>query len=295
MNDPTRGFLIHAYNNQEIDYGTMAICSALLIKKHLNINNVCLVTSEDTLRWITSSLGEELINQAVDIIKIVNIDRNVESRTYFDTRYHSKIQPYYNTNRSDTLNLSPFEETVLLDADYLVLDNSLDLVWGNNEHILVNKSVRDLQHRKNIGGFDERFNEMSIPLYWATVVYFKKTSIVDSIFQLMKFIKDNYFYYQQLYKFPPSGYYRNDYALSIAIHMIGAQIENEIVKNLPISDILVSTEHDDMINFNNGKAVFISERADKDYTLYNVLTNVHVMNKWSIGRNSARIIKYATS
>lgn len=293
MTDPSRGFLIHAYNNLEIDYGTMALCASLLIKKNLKNNNVCLVTTNDTISWLNTTHGEEVIDKAFDIIKVIEINRNVNSRTYFDTKYNSKIQPYYNSNRIDTFKLSPYDETILLDADYLVLDKSLDCVWDNHEDILVNKSVRDLNHKTNIGGFDDRFNEMSIPLYWATVVYFKKTPIVESIFDLMSFIKDNYFYYQQLYNFAPSGYFRNDYALSIALHMISGQLENELVKNLPVSDLLVATENDDMINFSDGAAFFVSELQDNSHSLYKAITNVHVMNKWSIGRNASRIIDYA--
>lgn len=294
MTDPSKGFLIHAYNNLEIDYGTMAICASLLIKKHLKHNDVCLITTNDTKKWIISRHGEELVNRAFDIIKVIEINRAVNTRTYYDTKYHSKVQPYYNSNRADTFSLSPYDETILLDADYLVLDKSLDLVWGNNEDILVNKLIRDLSHRLSIGGFDARFNEMSIPLYWATVMYFKKTPMVESIFSLMSFIKDNYFYYQQLYNFSPSGYFRNDYALSIALHMISGQLENELVKNLPINELLVATENDDMINFNNGTAFFVCETPESDFSLHKAITNVHIMNKWSIGRNAERIIKYAT-
>lgn len=295
MSENTCGYLIHAYNNEEIDYGTMSVCAALLIKKTLKINNVCLITSEDTLSWITKQHGESLIDSAFDTIKIIDINREVENRTYFDTKYHSKIQPYYNTNRSDTYELSPYDETILLDADYLVLDNSLDLVWGNNEEILVNRTVRDLKHNISIGGFDERFNELSIPLYWATVMYFKKTPIIESIFHLMQFIKENYYYYQQLYRFSSSGYFRNDYALSIALHMISGQLETEVVKNFPISQLVVATEYDDMVNFNNGSAFFIHESLDGSFSLHKVLTNIHVMNKWSIRRQAERIIKYATT
>lgn len=291
----SQGFLIHAYNNDEIDYGTMALCSAVLIKKHLKINSIALATSHDTLRWMKKLHSEELIDRAFDQIKIVAKDYTALSRQFFDTRYGSKIQPYFNTNRSDSFSLSPFEETILLDADYLVLDNTLDQVWGSVDDLMVNREVTDLLHRTNVGGFDERFNEMSIPLYWATVMYFRKNSRVKSIFDLMKFIKENYSYYQQLYKFSPSGYFRNDYALSIALHMISGQVENDSIQNLPIRQTMVATEYDDMINFKNGNAFFISESEQGMFYLHKLRTNIHVMNKWSIGRNADKIIRYATN
>ena len=290
----TCGFLIHAYNNREIDYGSMAVCCDLLIKKHLTINSTALVTVKDTYAYMVHTYGKDLIHSAFDHIILTDISRNVADRTFFDTRYNRKAAPYYNTNRSDTLALSPFDETVLIDADYLVLDNSLDKVWGSVEDIMINKSVIDLNHVENLSGFDKRISVAGIELYWATVVYFKKTELVDSLFGLVQYIKDNYQYYSKLYNFPSSSYFRNDYAISVALHMINAHTETKLIPSLPIKQILVSTENDDLINFVNGSAFFISERSQGDFRLHKVNTNVHVMNKWSIGRVASRIINYAS-
>jgi hypothetical protein len=291
----SRGYLIHAYNNSEIDYGTMAICSSLLIKKHLKEQSTAVATSQDTLFWMIKTHGEDLVNHVFDHIIITDIDRNVPNRSFHDTRYTKKTAPYYNTNRSDSFVLSPFDETLLIDADFLVLDNSLDAVWGSTEEILVNKSVCDLNHIEDLGGFDKRFNNMSIPLYWATVMYFKKTDKTKCLFDLIKFIKHNYRYYQSLYKVPPGDYFRNDYALSIAIHMMNAQFEGDTVKNLPNKQLMFATENDDIAAFDQGTVFFTSEARQGEFKLHKVNTNVHVMNKWSIGRVAERIINYATN
>lgn len=288
-----RGFLIHAYNNMEIDYGTMAVCCASLIKKNLKINNVALVTSNDTISWAAKLHGNDIINACFDEIIIVDKDEQVADRTFYDTRYTTKKQPYYNTNRVDSYSMSPFNETILIDADYLVLDNSIDSVWGVDENMLVNKGVKDLNHAKNPPGFDERFNEMGIPLYWATLVYFKKNEWTQSVFNLMKFIKSNYSYYKNLYGTSPSGFFRNDYAMSMAIHMMDGQVENDSMRSFPNPYILVATEFDDLIDFKNGTAAFISEIEQGNFRLHKVVSNVHVMNKWSITRNASKILEYA--
>ena len=291
----SQGFCIHAYNNLEIDYGTMAMCCALLIKKNLKINSTALITTEDTINETIKQYGKELVERAFDTVIVTDIERNVSLRKYKDTRYTTKEQPYYNTNRADTFDISPFDETILIDADYLVLDDSFDRCWGSVEEIMVNKKVKDLNHNVNVSGFDLRFNDMSIPLYWATAVYFQKTEKCKSIFQLMRFIKMNYDYYQRLYHFNPSGYFRNDYALSIALHMINGQFENDSIKPFPLDNMLLATDHDDMIDFKDNTAYFISEKLEGKYALHQVYTNVHVMNKWSIGRNAKKVISYATS
>jgi hypothetical protein len=277
----------------ELDYGTMALSTALMIKKNLIINDVALVTDKGTADWLVTQHGKDLVDKAFDEVILIENEVNVANRTFHDTRYSSKAQPYYNTNRVTSYDISPFDETVLIDADYLVLDNSLDCVWGSADDIMVNKSVRDLRHVSDIRGFDSRFNDMSIPLYWATVMYFKKTERVKSIFDLMKMVKANYNYYQELYKFSPSGYYRNDYALSIALHMISGQFENDSVNPLPMDQLMFATEFDDMIGFSDGVAYFVSEAGQGDFYLHKVFTNVHVMNKWSMVRMSSRIIEYA--
>jgi hypothetical protein len=291
----SRGYLIHAYNNKEIDYGLMALCCALLLKKNLQENKTALVTTSDTVGWLMQSHPKNLLDYAFDQVIITDIDRNVPDRNFHDTQYTTYSLPYYNTNRVNSCELSPFDETVLIDADFLVLDNSLDNVWNSSEDLLVNKSIIDLNHVENLGGFDKRFNDMSIPLYWATVMYFRKTDRVKSLFELMDFIKQNYNYYQQLYGFKSNSYFRNDYAISIAIHMLNSQVEGDAVKNLPVANLLVATEYDDMIDFQDGTAAFVSERQQGDFKFHKISTNVHVMNKWSIGRMAKRIVNYATN
>jgi len=291
----SKGFLIHAYNNTEIDYGTMALCSSLLIKKNLSTNDVALVTNTDTLDWMIKCHGESLLDRAFDHIMMVDIDRNVPDRTFSDGRYTQKIIPYYNTNRGNSLDLSPFDETILLDADYMVLDSSFDTVWGCDEDILINRVATNLGFAKDLAGFDLRLNEKGIPLFWATAVFMRKSNRAETLFKLLNFIKENYSYYQNLYGFISSGYFRNDFAMSIAIHMLNGQLETDNVKSLPISNMLVATEYDDMVDFKDGTAFFISSGAEGNHQLHKVYSNVHVMNKWAIGRMSQRIIAYAIS
>lgn len=291
----TKGFLLHAYNNQEIDYGTMALSSALLIKKKLKINSTTLITSEDTLEWTEKQHSSSLIKTAFDNVIITKVDRSVSHRNFFDTRYSSKKQPYYNTNRSESYLLSPYEQTILIDADYLVLDTSFDCIWDSVEDIMVNKMINDLNDPQNHHMHNSRLSQMSIPLYWATVVYFKKSERTKTIFELVTFIKENYEFYKDLYKLPPSAYFRNDYALSIALHMISGNFENDSIKSLPMPAMHIATENDDLIDFKNGLAYFISEKEQGMYRLHQVMTNIHVMNKWSLNRMSKRIIDYATS
>lgn len=289
------GFLMYAYNNKSIDYTQIAVCNALLIKKHLKRNAVALVTSPGTHEWLRSQISKELHDRAFDhVIYQELVDERVMTRKFHDTRYSSFSEQYYNLNRTHAFDTTPFEQTILLDVDYLMLDGSMDLAWDSVEDFMCNRKTIDLDHKVNNFGDDNRLNEMSIPLYWATAMYFRKTEKSRLVFEMINFIKENYEYYQHLYGFKHSGYFRNDFALSIAIHMCNNFMEYGTIKPLPVDHILFSMENDDMHAFDRGHTIMTTEPSQGDFRLRRVINNLHVMNKRSILRHMKEIVAYAT-
>lgn len=284
-----------AYNNDSIDYISMALCNALLIKKNLKTNNVALVTNTGTLQYLQHITDADIINSAFDYI-ILNdiIETGVATRRYQDTRYTEFTDRYYNINRINAYELSPFEQTMLIDTDFLMLDASMDLVWDCDEDFMCNRKTVSLEHRVNSFGFDNRFNDMSIPLFWATAIYFNKTERSKTIFELVNFIKENYEYYRDLYGFQPCGYFRNDFALSIAIHIVNNTMEYGAIKPLPIDYILVSLDTDEMHAFDDGQCLITSEDEQGQFKLHRIGINVHMMNKRAILRYKDQIVNYAT-
>lgn len=274
----------------------MALCNALLIKKKLKLNNVALVTNEGSMTYLKSITDNDLIDYAFDIV-IYNdvIDGNSSIRVFKDTRYTEFKDRYQNINRINAYNITPFEQTMVLDTDYLMLDSTMDLVWDCDEDFLCNRKTITLDHEKNSFGFNNRFNEMSIPLYWATAMYFRKSDRSQSIFELINFIKENYEYYGYLYSYQPCGYFRNDFALSMAIHIIDNCMEYGSVKPLPVNHILVSLDFDEIHAFKNGKFHITSEPEQGSFKLHKVVNNVHIMNKRAILRYKDEIINYACS
>lgn len=292
----SKGYLVFAYNNSHIDYGSLALTNSCLLKKKCKINDVALVTSEWTVDHLIRTYGQRLFDYAFQHVTISNIgEHTVSNRRYQDTRYTRFNAKYYNTNRSDSYDVTPFEQTMLLDADYFILDNTMDLVWDNQEDFLCNKRIVNLDHSYNDTGFDTRFNDMSIPLYWATAVYFKKTPKSKTIFDQIRFIKENYEFYQYLYNFEPNGFFRNDYALSISIHQVNKLMEYDSVKPLPVDHILLSTEFDELHYFKDGALFITSELHHGQFKLHKIERNVHIMNKLAARRLSDQIIAYATS
>lgn len=291
----TRGFVIYAHNNEEIDYGKLAICCSVMIKSNLLVNKVCLITDQGTLDWINKTIESSLVKYAFDIIKIVghsDYSSNSSKKKFLDTNSTSKILTWHNGSRSSAYDLSPFDETIILDSDVLVQDNTFDLVWSNDEDIMINNKAITLEHKlphKN----EVRLDSMGIPMYWATIVYFKKCERAKLLFDLVQHIKEKYDYYQFVYEFP-GKLYRNDYAFSIAIHMLNGFLSNHEIKSLPVDTILSSFDTDELLDIRYNELIFLVNNSDDKtkFRLTNITgINVHVMNKYSLLRQSDKLIK----
>lgn len=291
----SKGILMYAFNNESLDYIKMAVCNALLVKKHMEHNEVAIVTDKWTYAFAREQDYAHLIDRCFDhvILDEPLKDRQM-TRKFHDTRYSSFVDKYYNLNRVHAYGMSPFDQTLLLDTDYLVLDNSFDLCWDSVEDIMCNTKTIDLDHNHNTFGSNNQLNDMSVQLYWATALYFRKTEKARLMFELIEFIRDNYEFYQHLYGFNHSGYFRNDFALSIAVHMTNNFMEYGGIKPLPIEHILVSMETDEMHAFEDGNPIITTEAQSGVFKMRRVMNNVHVMNKRSILRHMDAIVRYAT-
>jgi hypothetical protein len=58
---------------------------------------------------------------------------------------------------------------------------------------------------------------------WATVIYFRKTTKVKMIFEMVNYVKKNYKHFRNLYRIKFRNF-RNDYAFAIALHQLNGMI-----------------------------------------------------------------------
>lgn len=294
MDNHSRGFLIYAHNNEEIDYGKLAVCCALMIKANLKENNTCLVTDQGTLGWLRQNLGEELVNQAFNHIKVTDwsFQNSATQRKFYDTLSTGRQLTWYNGSRSSAYEMSPYDETIVLDSDVLVQDQMFDQVWGNAEEVLINRDALTLMHQPPKPN-ERRLESSSLIMYWATMIYFKKSEKAKILFDLVDQIKEKYSYYQHIYEFP-GALYRNDYAFSIAIHMMSGFMESDEFPPFPNPKILSSFDVDELLDVSKNELKFLVSSDDNDWsfeatTVRGITT--HVMNKYSIIRNSDKIIE----
>ena len=285
-----------AHNNTEIDYFRLAVVNALLVQKNLGIKNITVVTDPFSLAQGEKTLGKRLIKKAINNIIVIEKDKKFKAlnqRLYKDTSHTAKYLPFYNVNRCDAYELSPYDETLLIDVDYLILSDTLNHCWGHNNELMMNWKFQDIMYERKDPSL-ARLNDMGITMYWATVVYFRKTEYVESFFNIVKHVKSNPQYYKDLYKWQGT-LYRNDYSFSIAAHMMSGFVDKGIPQ-LPTT-LYKSFDTDDIhsaVDKNTIVMYLEKPRSPGDFMLTKWQgIDLHIMNKWAINRVSEELLEYA--
>lgn len=283
-----KGALIFAHNNREIDYALMSIISGGLAKKHLNIP-VTLVTDTTTREWMETS---NIYSKAKEVFEnIIEVEKPVSenSRRLYDGVEHNKVVPFANSNRCLAWELTPYDRTLLLDSDYLIFSDHLNQYWDLDEDILISESINDVYDQKRLGYHDRYVSDTGVHLYWATTVIFTKNQRSKSFFDMVDFVKENYQYYGDLFRFNTQQY-RNDISFSVAKHILSG-FETDKITNLP--PVLTALDRDVLHSVDDdGKLTFlVSPKLDSNYCVAAFKnTDIHVMNKKSIVRNAEALL-----
>ena len=202
----TRGIVIFAYNNELIDYVAMAAWSARNIHRHLGLP-VCVVTDATDLP------------AHYEFDQVVNTTKHSEYNRYFSD--FADTVTWYNKNRMDAYQLSPWDQTLVLDADYVVASDQLLTLFDSGQDFLAHNRAYDVIGAEPFCS-NNTFGRYHMPMSWATVMFFTRSRTANLIFDTMHMIRDNWPHYQDLYGITPATY-RNDYALTIAQLIVNGQ------------------------------------------------------------------------
>jgi hypothetical protein len=146
------------------------------------------------------------------------IHANAESggTRYFED-YNSTVT-WHNAGRVDAYRLTPYDQTIVLDADYVVASNNLKRLLNAQQDFLCHRIAFDLAGQTDMRGLNA-FGKYDMPMWWATVMMFRRSNTSQYIFDSMQMVRDNWQHYRDLYNIDRATY-RNDFALSIALGIV---------------------------------------------------------------------------
>jgi hypothetical protein len=202
----TTGALIFAFNNESTDYVAMAEWSARNIRRHLDIPVAIVTDCTDA-------------NRTQQFDKVINAVPDAGGTRWFSD-YQATVT-WHNAGRTNAFDLTPWDQTLVLDADYVVASDRLKILLNSNQEFLAHAWAYDITGQDNFAQLN-RYGEVNMPMSWATVMMFRRCEHSRLIFDCMQMIKTNWRHYKNLYQIS-SSVYRNDHALSIALTIVNGQ------------------------------------------------------------------------
>lgn len=266
----TCGAVLFAFNNDRVDYISQAQWSAPRITRHLGIP-VTLIT-------------DSIPNDVSMFDQVITAESHSGGTRKFDHMNADSSATWFNRGRCRAYDLSPYDQTLVLDTDYIVASDRLKVLFQTEQDLLCHRYVLDVTDRKNFA-HDTRFGEVESPMWWATVLYFRRSTLAQQVFEMMRMIENNWYHYSRIYKFNTEPY-RNDYAISIALNAVYGHVPDAI-SDIPwplftsFYDVYLNQLDDDRFQLNYVRMVDHKERHQRM-----ILSNcdLHVMNKPDLGK-----------
>jgi hypothetical protein len=276
-----KGCLLFAHNGT-LDYGSQAVLAARLAKKHLGVP-ICIVTDIDTMNAMTDRFKGDLPFDQMVIVE------KPEVTNFRKMNGVNGVVEFNNSNRSSAWDLTPYDRTLIIDTDFLIFSDKLNDYWNSSYDFLITPGMAELQE-EFVKPTDHKLSETSINLLWATNIMFTKNQETKLIFDLVSFIKQNYSYFSHLYEFL-TDQYRNDFAFSIACHILSGHGMDPIHGELPVPLFFIDT--DEIIDVKeNGQINFLLKtRLQKSLLAKCIGQDVHIMNKKSLIENIDKFLE----
>jgi hypothetical protein len=240
----TKGVLLFCFDTADVKYHKILERCVELIKKNLQLQ-ITVVTNYDTFKQI-KPLG--FINYKFVEPELGNTKLGKEWR---------------NVDRHLAYELSPYDTTMVMDIDYLPFTDNLRQFLDTDYDFLIPKHAHDLTDRNS---FDQRRWSM-IDMVWATVFVFRKGKKAKRIFDTLKYVKDYYQYFVEMYRIYDRSF-RNDYAFAIALQQANGFLDYDTLpiklstlppdcKLIKFTDTGIAWQYNDQINYTENQDVHI--------------------------------------
>lgn len=248
----SKGYVILVQNNKDVDYIRMAAYLATSIKQtQKNITSVSIITDD------VISVEKSYSNLFDNIIEIPWQDAAQDSVW--------KVE-----NRWKIYHVSPYEQTVILDADMLFL-NDISHWWDHlekNFDVCVTSQVKTYRNEIVTNDFYRKaFTFNSLPNSYTAFVYFKKNDFAKNFWKLVEIISKNWQeYYGKFLKEYKPEFLSMDVVFALAIKIL--DIEEQVTSTLDYPTFVHMKSHiqnwqssqDDWMNM-------VSVDLDKDLNL----------------------------
>lgn len=270
------GAVIFAQNGSYIDYTKLAVFAADRVTKFLDIP-VTLITDD------VARLEKNYANHNFDSVIELRDSSNGQVKQFYDGVFDRRVAEWKNYSRSSVYELSPYDTTLVLDSDYILCSSVLKDAFDRDADLQIYKSSMDLAPNR-LNTF-KTINHYSIDFYWATTFIFKKGPVMQSFFEIIQHIRANWDYYCMVYCIN-SHVFRNDYAFSIAIHIMNGKQPGNFATELP-GTMSYITDHDFLVDIDDDKMRLLVEKIGTvgQYIMARTTgLDVHVMNKQSLCR-----------
>jgi hypothetical protein len=199
----SKGFLVFAQNTSDVDYIQQAYALALSIRWSQQTHNISLVTDDP--------VPEEYQSVFDNIIPI----------PFGNTK---QVSAYCAENRWKLYHATPYDETIVLDTDMLLLEDisdwwkycsNYDIKYTSRIRNYKMEIVKDLVHRKAFIA-----NRLTSP--YSALHYFKKSQTAYEFYRVLEFVCNNWEWCWN--KFAPDEYQNwlsMDLAVAIAVEITG--------------------------------------------------------------------------
>lgn len=270
-----KGVVLFAFNNDTVDYIKQAVYCAKRVKQYLNLPVQLITDGVDHLEE-----NYKFYKNYIDIVTYFPKPIAGSNKTFYNGIYTKEKLMWLNTVRDDAYALSEFDNTLVIDTDLLISNDKLLQCFKLDDDFMIAKDYNLVNTSKTELSFD-RVSDKSIPMFWATILYFTKSETAQTVFDLVKHIKENYNYYRLVYDITEKKF-RNDFAFSIAIHMMRGFVEDTTWPKTVPTDMWVSTDRDLLVNIDQDKIQLLTHR-NYDYLSVKLTgATTHVMNKFSL-------------
>ena len=276
----TKGVLVFARNNSQVDYVKQAYFLAKQVKTILDLPTTVVT---DNTKYLASAYPDyEMVFDHV-IETVCETPRHT-FKSYYDGSCEQTKLEFKNETRTLAYNLSPYHETLILDSDIVLLDDSYLFCFEQTQDFLIYDQAYDLAGFRDYSEFDF-VSDTGIKFYWATCVFFRKTTENKIFFDLLQHIQENWGHYNSIFQINRSVY-RNDHAFSIAIHIMNGYQEGKFAGSMP-GKLFYTTDKDICWQIHNNEILILLEKENHlgEYTACKWKNKtLHVMNKFSLNR-----------